>query len=379
MPANIGNQIITLKFYDEVTTANVNRRFKDLRPLGVYHGGHLSRIDDTHVSVSPVVCEIGGGGDHQVRGELQDTIPSIVVATVTPYVVLRWQYTGDAAQDYMAILGVSTPASTDLVLGAGTYAGSVMTGISYVDRSNPSIVETFLKVEPRDTPDMLVYVCAGRYKTDAGAVDIPHSVVGAFAAPLVQDKIFLVYIDHATGSIGIDSSGDESLTPVAPLYAGRVVIAEVTLTPTTTQITGAEIRDTRTFMDKVAGPDNVTIQINGSGQLEVLDPPAGWPGFGALDTLDSLGSPLVKDVVYRATSDGFVCGTGYNFWAYMQAGLTSNPTYQVAVSRYSSNNFGCEWSCGYPVSSGEYIRFRAENFSAMWFKSIGATGKLVKQ
>ena len=58
MPADPGNQTVTLKFYDSADSPVVNKRHKDVRPTGIYKGGYLTKINDSSVSVSPTVCEV---------------------------------------------------------------------------------------------------------------------------------------------------------------------------------------------------------------------------------------------------------------------------------------------------------------------------------
>ena len=377
MPANIGNQIVTLKFYDEVTTVNVNRRFKGLRPKGIYSGGYLTKITNTSVSLTPLVCEIGDG-DHQVRVDMQNEVASHVVASSTPYVVLRWQYTGDSNDDYMSIVSVATPSSTDMIVGKCIYNGSTLNSISYAERANPEVMDMYLRVEPTETVELRVRIRAGRYHLADSVIEIADQKSSQFVLPTTLDKIYLLYVEHATGGIAIDSSGVESLTPVAPDYKGKQVLAEITLTPTSTNITDAEIKDVRSFLIRSYEPDNVTVQVNADGKLEVLDPPDPWPGYGLPTGLDSLGSPIRQGYTYIANSDGFLnLNSGmYHCEIYSYFDGIWNRVSGSAENDGPSGGPSCAF---YPVTAGELIKIAYYHLITVWWKPIGPTGRLVKQ
>lgn len=252
MPADVGNQDITLLWYTRADSAKVNKRFRDIRQLGIYSGGRLTIVDGPTkaASLSSLVCEISDG-THQVRVETTTAV-GITVAQATPYVVLRWSYTG-ASSDYMEILAVATPSTYDLVVGKGDYGGAALTGFDYGDasypRSTPHTQDLFLKVEPTEDTELRVRLRAGRIHTNSGRVAISDQKSNLFTAPSANSKIYLLYVDTSDGTIKIDSSGTEAASPVAPDYRGRMVLAEITLASTDTNITASKIRDVRCFID----------------------------------------------------------------------------------------------------------------------------------
>ena len=90
MPADIGSQTITVKFFDPVDSDVANRIGIGVRKKGIYSGGYITKINNTTVSVSAFDCEIGDG-TYQVRGATAIAV-NVTVSAATPYVVIRWAY-----------------------------------------------------------------------------------------------------------------------------------------------------------------------------------------------------------------------------------------------------------------------------------------------
>jgi len=296
MPANVGDQTVTLLYYAPATSAQVNKRFKDIRQTGIYSGGYLSIVDSSHAQLSPLVCEINDD-THQVRIETESAV-TISVAQATPYVVLRWTYTGSTS-DYMEILAVATPSTNDLVVGKCTFAGGgALQGFDYGDndypRSTPNIQDLFLKVEPTGDNDLRVRIRSGRVQGHSGITFVPDQKSNLFTPPSSNSKVYLVYVDPDTGTVSIDSSGSESANPVPPAYKGKLVLAEVTLASTDTSITADKINDVRPFLTPGhRGVDNTTIGVNSDGKLYVKS--------------NSIGYDSLRDVY---DSGWFVCSAG---------------------------------------------------------------------
>jgi len=270
MPADVGNQTLSLKYGAPGNSSEVNRRFVDVRPVGIYSGGVLEVTDNTHASLSALVCEIGDG-THQVRVATTTTV-SVLVSSATPYIILRWGYTGTTS-DYMQILAVASGSilSTDLVVAKCTFTGGgALNGFDYGDsthpRTYPNTQDFSLKVVP--ATGMKMYVQPGYFQDNAQSVLVPFQLTDALTAPASNSQIFLVYIDPTTGTIGVDTSGVAAASPVAPLYNGKIVLAEVTITSTTTTITESMIKDVRPHVtygqEKV---DGTTIERSSAGVL----------------------------------------------------------------------------------------------------------------
>lgn len=266
MPSNVGQQIISIIFHASAQSSIINRRHKDTRMLGIYKGGYITLVPPSNVSLSALVCEISDG-THQVRVETADAVSLAVAKTTKEWVVLRWTYTGVAADDYMEILAVASPLTNDVIVGKCSFTiPGVLQGFDYGERSDPDIQHLFLQVEPTGDVELRVRIRGGRIQTNSGVVDIPDQLSDLFTPPGSNKRIYLVYIT-AAGAIAIDSSGTAAATPVAPSYKGNLVLAEVTLASTDTSITASMIEDTRSWMVAPTIPDDVMIEKNANGKL----------------------------------------------------------------------------------------------------------------
>jgi hypothetical protein len=286
MPADVGTQTVTILYYRAANSAIVNKRFQGIRQTGIYSGGYLSVVDDENCQISTLVCEISDG-TNQVRVETAATV-NIAVAVATPYVVLRWTYTG-AITDYMEILAVASPAANDIVVGLCTFDGSddlngfTYQGVAGVNkRKTPNTMDLFLKVEETPTSELRVRIRAGRVTTFAGSVDISDQLSSTFTAPVSNSRIDLIYVTEA-GVIAV-VTGTAAASPSVPSYGGKMVLAEITIASTDVNIAASAIKDVRNF---IAASIPVSI-------------------FGPKTTLDSLGAALIHDTVYLAPTDGFV-------------------------------------------------------------------------
>lgn len=265
MPADVGNQTVTIRFYTKADSKNVNVRHKDIRPVGIYSGGYLSIVDASNAQLSTLVCEITDS-THQVRIGTALAV-NIAVALATPYVILRWVYTG-AVTDYMQILAVAAPLTNDLVVGKCSFTGGGdLQGFDYSERSTPDVQCLFLKVEPTEDTELRVRIRAGRIQNGKQTISIPDQKSNLFVPPGANKRIDLVYINRATGAIVIDNSGIVAAIPTPPNYSGKLVIAEVTLTAGDTDVSSSMIRDVRDFTNMSYDVDGLSIEVNANGKL----------------------------------------------------------------------------------------------------------------
>jgi len=252
---NVGNQIVSIQYFDPADAYIFNRRHSVITPRGIYSGGYLEKVSDTQVSLSPLLCEIGkysslpGVEDViQARIRTRETV-TINVSVSTPYIILRWSYAEDA-NNYMDILAVAETdiQDGDLIVGRCVFSGSVLTGFDYSERSVPNVWDLFLKVEPTDPTSMRVRVRAGRVSYGVQSFDIYEQVTSTFTPPTSNPRIDLVYVDM-DGVVKI-KTGTEGSPPAPPSYDGKIVLAEITLTPGMTTITKDNIKDVRALIGR---------------------------------------------------------------------------------------------------------------------------------
>jgi len=272
MGANIGSQEVNILYHTPGVSSQMNLRQFGISPTGIHSGGWLSIVDATHAQISALICEITDGS-YNVRVRMQDAV-SVLIGSSTPYVVLRWTYTGSATDDYMEPTAVATPGDNDLVVGYCTFSGGgALNGFTYTSRSNPSVKDLFLKVEETGDSDLRVRIRGGYFQGGSSSILVSDQKSDLFTPPTSNSKVYLVYINESDGTVKIDSTGTAAASPVAPSYAGKLVIAEVTLASTDTSIAQDKIVDVRPFITSgPRGVDDSTIEVNNSGNLKVVDP-----------------------------------------------------------------------------------------------------------
>lgn len=406
MPADVGNQTVTILFYAAANSLIVNKRFQEIRQTGIYSGGYLTLVDTSHAQISTLVCEISDG-TYQVRVETASTV-NLVVALATPYIVLRWTYTG-AVSDYMELLAVATPAANDLIVGKCTFVGGNLNGFDYQNssypRSTPNTQDLFLKVEPTEATERRVRVRAGRIQTNSAVIDVADQKSDLFITVTSNSRIDLVYIDRSTGAVKI-KKGTNAASPSAPDYDGQLVLAEVTLTVGYTNITASMIKDVRNFLSPNVSPDSSTIEFRSNGTFRVkesyilgLIPPPDLatidlnpsgklrviadyilgliPSFGAWTDKDSSNNSLVLTSVYKATSDGFVIAYGYSHGGPVY-GYTSSANPPVTERCREDSGMPNKGTLTMPVRKNDYWRVISASSTKIHWLPVGS-GQCVKQ
>jgi len=295
MAADSGSQIVTIIYNAQALSRTVNTRHQSIRERGIYSGGYLSIVDAANCSLSTLICEISDG-TYQVKVETQTAV-NLAVAVATPYVVLRWAYTGSAANDYMSILAVDEIATNDIAVGKCSFTdGGALQGFIYTERTTPSIHDLFLKVEATATSELRVRVRKGRIQNGAETIQISDQLSDLFTCPSANSKVYLVYVNRATGAITIDSSGTAAATPAAPNYGGKLVLAEVTLASTAVNILQANIEDVRDFTNMCYDTDGTTLSVNTAGKLALATGVIGQSDIViASDQLVAPTSPTLVD------------------------------------------------------------------------------------
>ncbi len=379
MPSDIGTQTVTLKFFNPANSGAVNLRFKDIREVGMYTGGYLTVTDATHALLTTFVAEVGDG-TFQVRVSTAVNV-TITTALATPYIVLRWTYTGSSSVDFAEMIVVATPAANDVVIAKCNFSGSTLIGFDYADatfpRTTPDTHHLHLGVEATPDVELRVRIRAGVVQGFNAATIIADQKSDLFVAPVSFPKIYLVYINLDTGAIAIDSTGVEDATPVAPTYKGKVVLAEVTLAAGATTIVAADIKDVRTFLYASVATDDTTIRFNPTTKkLERINAGTPYPGVGTRTTLDSLGSALTNNSVYQASGDGFVSASQDQGNIDLRVDGANPPTTIISKDADNDNTWA---NVSGLIKSGEYVKVVANTAVTVYNWTPLGSGQLVKQ
>lgn len=106
---------------------------------------------------------------------------------------------------------------------------------------------TLLFPHEQAVPDMTVYVEPGEASYGDSQLVFAGGSSPAFTAPIINDRIDLLYLDD-TGVLAI-VQGIEAVSPTPPSHQNKLPIAEIYLTPATTTITDALITDVRPILN----------------------------------------------------------------------------------------------------------------------------------
>lgn len=350
MPANIGSQTVSILYHSVANSTIWNLVNLGIIPVGIYAGGWLSVVNGTTARISALRCCVSDGS-YQVRVTTAENV-NVVVAAATPYIVLRWVYAG-TTNDYMEILAVASPAENDLVVGKCTFSGGgALNGFDYDERDNPDTHDLHLKVEPTGDTELRVRIRSGYYQTPTGSVHIVDQKSNAITPPLVNSRIDLIYID-TDGTIRVDSTGTVGVSPVAPSYGNKLVLAEVTVSAGDTTITSSQIKDVRPFItSSVPGIDGTTITTNASGQLKTVNP--------VYLVQQSQGDQCVASTTWTKVDLGMTCKvsgvTQGDDTFTLTAGRLYRLNYKVRIAAYSN---------GYHIYGA--ARFRVVSGDTTWY------------
>ena len=159
---------------------------------------------------------------------------------------------------------VNTPIIPDFSAQTGTtYVDNVDGGFSVSDR----IAWAFAPHE-QSTPDMTVRLDAGSiFNVDTDDLtEVAAQSTATITAPSTNPRNDIVYIDEATGTVGV-VAGAEAASPADPaIPAGKIPVARVSLTTSTSTITNAILSDLRpALVNGYLKPDGDGSQLTGVG------------------------------------------------------------------------------------------------------------------
>jgi len=342
---NHGLQEITYEYYEEATAEDFNKRFLDILPRGIYKGGYFTKVSDSEITLSTFTAEIGDENEQvSVKTSAVATIKDATLDSGTldsghPYIVLRWAFV-EQQNNYVeihAIASVATAQANDIIVGKIIFDGGSIDSFDYTDRTFLNVQDLFFKVET--SSGMYVQLRAGKIQDGTQYIVVPEQKVGAFDVPGGSNsRIDLVYID-TDGTVKI-KKGTEVVSPVAPNYENKLVVAEVKIVNGDTDIPADRITDVRSFILPL-------VSVN----------------FGSWVSKSN-------NTVYFATTDGFVCASGPANTTV--SGYTDNstpPTIRRLLS--SSGGFDHPGAITMPVKKGSYWKVTGATVSVWWIP-IGA-------
>jgi hypothetical protein len=277
---NHGTQAIAVSYFMNALSGTQNKTTHQIVSRGIYNGGYLTRESDSEVTLSPFTVSIGDSlyqisVTSSANATLNSgTLDGGTISASTPYLVMRWSYAA-VINNYVGIYAVANLAAVlanDIVIGKCVFGGTTLSPIfDYTDRTNPLVAYKLLKVEALETPSMTVRIKGGMVQTGSSYANVKDQLISFTAPASPNSRIDLVCIDSAGAVIIVP--GTPAPSPTAPSYAGKLVVAEITIANGTTTITNSLIKDVRSFLSSNVVPDDTTLQLNTtSGKMEIKDP-----------------------------------------------------------------------------------------------------------
>lgn len=167
----------------------------------------------------------------------------------------------------------------------------------------------------QDTPDMTVLLQAGNLFVAGALVEVAAQSTGTITAPASNNRIDLVYIDMTTGAVGVATGVEDAVPSVPAVPSGKLPIATVSLTTSTTAIQNTDITDVRpgylfedlgtaAYVD--TGEDPGDVPLNSSlGEGAYVDAADQTTAETGTDNVDYMTALRVSQAITAQATQGF--------------------------------------------------------------------------
>lgn len=195
-----------------------------------------------------------------------------------------------------------------------------------------------------DAPDMTIVVDAGAL-VRAGLVplEVAQQSTSTLSSPSGNPRHDVVYIDNATGAVGV-ATGAEAVSPTDPaIPAGKTAVARVRLTVGMTEITNADIDDLRVggSAPEFTGPDvSDSPQLPGTAGIVPAPAPGDEGKFLRGDAIwAAVVDRVARDMAASAMALADANGVAGSVGAFLLADpFTSDTLAFKSGSNYSASN-----------------------------------------
>lgn len=190
----IGGQTITYDYYQEGKGSGFNQINYKLHEPGIYDGGLITKVDETHVEISPLTAYITDSTNELgIRVQTDYSLGGVGTVEVTVsglpdnkvYLILRFAWS-DIEDNWVEFLAVpyASILSTDVIIGRCVFNGAtLLTTFDYTRRTVPSyltnksiFVDSF-KVTPTEPPSLDIDISRGSCFVDGKYFDVSANTV----------------------------------------------------------------------------------------------------------------------------------------------------------------------------------------------------------
>ena len=246
---NNGNQSLFFSYLEEATGEGFNKTIYKLIPRGIYEGGGLNRIDDTSISINPMICFYEDTTNKIGLKIITEDLAYVTVSPTTPYVIGTFSWLSSSANymDFEAV-GYSEIEETDLIFGKVLYSGSVIIGFDYSRKTySMSYYEKISSyyppfwVVPNEPYDTQVTVYSGSFYFGSSKIEINEETLSpVFTFPVISGRIDFLCIDSDSNLQIV--TGEDSSSPINPsIPFNYIPISKITLPSSATNIQGTYI------------------------------------------------------------------------------------------------------------------------------------------
>lgn len=254
---NFGNQTLSFDYNQDATGKLFNLLNYNIIPSGIYTGFALTKLSNILVSISSGICFIYDDINKVAVRVETSSDQNISVSNATPYIVFRMQW-ADATNCFMDMLAVSFAdiETSDIIVGRCVYdnAGTILnTSFDYTRKtvfylSKIKQQDSYLRVTPTEPVSNQIMVSSANLNSSKGNLSVAGGTFPvAGISNTVNGRIDIIYVDE-NGAIQI-TEGVDSISPVAPRYGNKKVVAEIRRGATRTDINGTEIVQVNTTLD----------------------------------------------------------------------------------------------------------------------------------
>ena len=306
---NFGNQIKTFDYFQEGKSEGFNKLLYSVLPTGIISGGTLTKITNSSISISPLICQIEDTTRKiSLRVETQDSI-TLSVSTATPYIICRLDWL-NIENNYMDVVAISDTdvESGDLILGKCEFLIAELTGFDYSKKSTNPLVEInnnkkSLYLESNEPFDNRIYINPGSLYINNKYISYAGGQSPTFNITSTDPRIDLICINDS-GVISI-VEGTPSSTPAIPTMPDNLLsLGHVTIPSNTDPIIikGSYItnydpsRYFRQGFEDLAGSGRTTETVKGNSDR--ISPLESWKATidGFANTYTSASRNSVQEI-----------------------------------------------------------------------------------
>ncbi len=251
---NVGSQVLTYDYRQDVVSVGFNRLNYKLHPKGIYEGGSLSKVTNTSVSVFPMVCLYdysSGTTGLTTRIQTYDSVTVTSVSPSAPYIVGTFAWI-DTENNYMDFSAVDEAALTDnmIIFGRATFNGLTMNTTFDYSRATYSYAKRFgffdnlpFYVKPNTSAgggysDRVTVSPGGPFFFNGKLVSVSTETNISITTGPTTGRRDIIYIDSSDNIVKKASGPNSAGAPLPIIQYDWLPIAVIHMPPSMSEVRG---------------------------------------------------------------------------------------------------------------------------------------------